>query len=186
MEIVKFEKRTWTEIPKQDNPAFDYIYENQRLQEGFKGRREHCLLICKDIPYGENPITKNKFIVIEVPLTGDVIRRGLFWNFSDADTFARALANSNNDSCGLHLRNVSCSAMLQSLKKHEGEVVEYFSRGRYRRMILAAVQTEKGRINGIYESRIGDIRLNYCDGKIREWDGFWTNKIERIRLLADS
>ena len=83
-------------------------------------------------------------------------------------------------------QNVSCSALLQRLKKHEGEVVEYLYRGKYRKMTLAAVQVEEGRINEIYESYIGEVRLNYLDNKQREWDGFWTNKIDRIRILADS
>lgn len=65
-------------------------------------------------------------------------------------------------------------------------MVEYFSRGKYVRMVMAAVQVEKGKINERYEGNIGDVRLNYCDGKRREWDGFWTNKVERVRLLADS
>ena len=92
MEIVRFKKQNWMEIPKQDNPAFDKIYENQRLQEGYKGRRTHCLLICKTLPYEAKSVGKNGYVVIEIPLTGDIIRRGLFWDFENAELFAEALA----------------------------------------------------------------------------------------------
>jgi hypothetical protein len=93
MEIVVFKDQKWTEISKQDNPAFDYIYENQRLQEGFKGRRTHCFLICKVLPYEES-VGKNGYAVIEVPLKGDVIRRGLFWKLEDAEVFADRISGT--------------------------------------------------------------------------------------------
>jgi hypothetical protein len=72
---------------------------------------------------------------------------------------------------------------LHALKKHEGKMVEYFYRGKYRQMLLAAVQTEEGvKINGTYMSFVGDVRLNYTDGKTRDWNGFWTTKLRRIKV----
>lgn len=88
MEVIVFENKTWNEIPQQDNPAFDYLYENQRLQEGCKGRRNECLMVMKVMPYEASSVGENGFGVIHVPLNGDVIRRGLFWNIEDAKLFA--------------------------------------------------------------------------------------------------
>jgi len=91
MEIIKFKDKTWTEIPKQDNPTFDYKYDDPRLQEHIIGRRHHCLLICKVLPYEYKAVSNDGYVVIEIPITGDVIRRGLFWNFDNAELFASAL-----------------------------------------------------------------------------------------------
>lgn len=95
MEIVIFENKKWNEIPEQDNPAFDYVYENNRLKEGFKGRRNACILISKVMEYRSKGVGENGYSVIEVPLNGDVIGRGLFWNIEDARLFAGALAKQN-------------------------------------------------------------------------------------------
>lgn len=84
------------------------------------------------------------------------------------------------------IQNVSCSDFLQRLKKYEGMHVEYLYRGKYRKMMLMAVQLDNELINNTYKGLIGDVRLNYCDGKTREWAGFWTNKVENIRLLDDN
>lgn len=94
MEVIIFETKMWNEIPQQDNPAFDYLYENQRLQEGYKGRRNECLMITKALPYEQSSVGANGFVVIHVPLNGDVIRRGLFWNIGDAKLFAYQAALS--------------------------------------------------------------------------------------------
>ena len=72
---------------------------------------------------------------------------------------------------------------LAELKKLEGQDVEYLFRDKYRRMNMAAVQTDENRIKGCYKGYVGEVRLNYTDGKPREWDGFWTNKLDRIRIL---
>jgi len=93
MEIVTFSTQDWTEIPKQDNPTFDYIYDDARLQERIVGRRKNCLMICKVLPNQQKVVGKDGFVVIEVPITGDVIKRGLFWHLKHAELFASALAN---------------------------------------------------------------------------------------------
>lgn len=87
---------------------------------------------------------------------------------------------------------------IQELKNHEGEVVEYFFRGKWRKYLLAAVQSEepcgckevseehrrKHLIHGIYQGRKGDFRLNKIGPiKYASHDGTWVNKIERIRLI---
>lgn len=75
---------------------------------------------------------------------------------------------------------------LKELKLKEGENVEYLYRGKYRLFKLIAVQTEEEimiRDSLHYRGNIGDFRLNYVDNKPREWAGFWTNKIDRIRLI---
>lgn len=94
IEIVTFEDKRWDEIPQQDNPAFDYVYENNRLQEGFKGRRNACILITKVMPYRSKGVGENGYNVTEVPINGDVIGRGLFWNLKDATLFAEALSQN--------------------------------------------------------------------------------------------
>lgn len=88
MEIVVFEDKKWSEIPEQDNPAFDRLYEDSRLQRGYKGRKAHCLLICK---------RSNGYNVLEIPIWGDIISRGLFWNLNDAKIFAEALASREKE-----------------------------------------------------------------------------------------
>jgi len=97
MKIVIFKDKTWKEIPKQDNPTFDYIYENTRLQEGLIGRRTHCLLICKVLPYRSNGVGKNGYEVVEIPITGDIVTRGLFWHLEYAKLFAEALAKVKDE-----------------------------------------------------------------------------------------
>ena len=72
---------------------------------------------------------------------------------------------------------------IEELKIHEGEVVEYLYRGKYRKMLMVAVQSEPGLIKGIYQADVGYVRLNYIDKNvIREYAGYWTKHIERIRL----
>jgi hypothetical protein len=88
MKIITFKNKRWDEIPKQDNPAFDYI----DLNEYESLRREACILITKVMPYRR--ISKDGYSVTEVPKQRiDVICRGLFWNLEDAQAFANAIAN---------------------------------------------------------------------------------------------
>ena len=89
IEILKWEDKQWHEIPKQDNPAFDYKYNDARLQERIIGRHNHCLIICKVEDYESKSVGKNGYVVIEVPSEPkDVIRRGLFWHIEHAEQFA--------------------------------------------------------------------------------------------------
>jgi len=87
---------------------------------------------------------------------------------------------------------------IYDLKKYEDRRIKFFYRGKYRDFILAAVMDKepckctfdstehktKHLINGQYQSKFGDFRLNYVYGnnKKREWNGFWTNKIENIKI----
>ena len=86
MEIVTWKDKTWTDIQQQDNPAFDYT------EKDGKPRRNQCLLVMKVLPYEETAVGKDGYVVIEVPIYGDVIRRGLFWHYEHAEMFAGALA----------------------------------------------------------------------------------------------
>lgn len=73
---------------------------------------------------------------------------------------------------------------LEQLKQKEGEIVEYFYRGKYRQYKLVAVQLDEHKIikNDIsYHAEVGKFRLDYIDDKIREWGGFWTDKISNIK-----
>ena len=77
--------------------------------------------------------------------------------------------------------------LLVLLKAHEGEFVEFFFRGKYRKFELVAVQIDDNFVKGNYKGRIGDVRLDYAyPSKNREWDGFWTNKIENIKLIEQN
>ena len=96
MEVLIFENKTWIEIPQQDNPAFDYLYENTRTKEGYKGRKHECLMVTKVLPYEEYAVGKNGYVVVYVPIYGDIIRRGLFWNIEDAKLFAFRLNDIYN------------------------------------------------------------------------------------------
>lgn len=80
--------------------------------------------------------------------------------------------------------------LLNKLKEYEGKVIEYFYRGKYRQFLLIAVQTEEDVIT-IHDGRkymgfVGEIRLDYVDGKNRDWFGFWTKRIERVLLTTPS
>ncbi len=88
---------------------------------------------------------------------------------------------------------------LKQLKKIEGQTIEFLFRGKYRPFILEAVQDKEPctcsvvsdehkknhLIKGCYQSYFGEVRLNYAygDNTKREWDGFWTKKIELIRKI---
>jgi hypothetical protein len=89
MEIVIFNDKTWKEIPKQDNPAFDYY----QVDEYTKHRHNECLMITKASPYMEK-VAIGGYVVNELPIKGDVIHRGLFWHLEHAELFAEALAKN--------------------------------------------------------------------------------------------
>lgn len=75
---------------------------------------------------------------------------------------------------------------IEELKAHEGEIVEYLYRGKYRKMLMQAVQSEPGLIKGIYQADVGYVRLDYLDKNVaREWWGYWTKYIERIRVTEE-
>ncbi len=76
--------------------------------------------------------------------------------------------------------------LIHELKKNEGQIVEYFYRGKYRKMRLFYVQNETSLMGNGCPTTIGNIRLVYVDDKYREWAGFWTNKIERVRFLTEA
>lgn len=84
MEILIFKDKMWNEIPEQDNPAFDYIGENGT-------RKQECLLITRALPYKQKIVGQLGYCVIHIPLEGDVINRGLFWNLKDSEVFAEAI-----------------------------------------------------------------------------------------------
>lgn len=87
MEIVKFENKRLNEIHKQDNPVF-----NTSNYTGEELRADECILICKvaDARYSG---VLDGFKVIHVPIRGEIVSRGKFWNIEDAMVFAEALAN---------------------------------------------------------------------------------------------
>lgn len=93
LEILTWEDKQWHEIPKQDNPAFDYEYNDARLQERIVGSHNRCLMICKVENYESKLVGKDGYVVIEVPINGDVISRGLFWNLEHAQMFAETFSN---------------------------------------------------------------------------------------------
>lgn len=107
MEVLIFENKNWSEIPKQDNPAFDF-------QESSKNRKEECLIVAKVLPYESQSVGDKGYVVIHVPITGDVIRRGLFWNLEDAKTFACKASAQLIDAAPDLLE--SCVLMLQAFK----------------------------------------------------------------------
>ena len=86
MEIIIFKDKMWNEIPEQDNPAFDYVDGESK-----NGRNQKCLMITKVLPYRQKCVGQDGLVVIEVPLEGDVISRGLFWNLEDANLFAKTI-----------------------------------------------------------------------------------------------
>jgi hypothetical protein len=85
-----------------------------------------------------------------------------------------------------HIIKNKQSQLLSKLKRHEGQVVEYLYRGKYRKMLMVAVQSEPGLIKGIYQVDVGYVRLDYIDKDVvREWWGYWTKHIDKIRLIPN-
>lgn len=84
MEIVKFESKTWQEIPDQDNPAM-HLHE---YPEGHR-RPDECIMIFKGRHRG---ITDGGLVVAHVPLRGDIVKKGVFWTVENAEAFANLLA----------------------------------------------------------------------------------------------
>jgi len=86
IDICTFDK-TWVEIPKQDNPAFDY-------KDNENNRWLKAILVCKVLPYHARSVGNDGYVVIYIPISGDVIKRGLFWNFEDAMKFAQTISDN--------------------------------------------------------------------------------------------
>lgn len=78
----------WDKIQEQDNPAFDYKTEKS------EGRYNEAVLVMPVLPYKEKAVGKSGWVVIEVPIHGDVIKRGLFWHKEFAMIFAYKIAES--------------------------------------------------------------------------------------------
>ena len=91
-EIIEFKNLRWQEISEQDNPAYDYInHKENRII-----RNAECIIICKvaDIRHS---CVGDGYVVIFVPYIGDVIRRGLFWNYDDAVKFANSICDKDKE-----------------------------------------------------------------------------------------
>ncbi len=70
------------------------------------------------------------------------------------------------------------------LKKHEGEIVLYQRGKKQIEMIIILVTNDKDMKKDGYSGYPYEIRLNYVDGKLREWSGFWTSKIDKITIKS--
>ncbi len=101
MKINIFKDKDWTEINTEDNPAFSYVDKEKKI------RGAKSLMIVKVLPYRAKVVGVDGFTVIEVPTQGDVISRGIFWKFQDAELFAWAVKRS--------------SETIPPLKKEEGK-----------------------------------------------------------------
>tara|TARA_R110000744_G_scaffold379633_1_gene498209 strand:+ start:187 stop:462 length:276 start_codon:yes stop_codon:yes gene_type:complete len=86
MEIIKFLDKTFNEIPEQDNPTF-----NTTKWTGETLRVNECLMVCK-VSDPRHSGVKNGFKVIYVPLSGEIISKGNFWESDMAELFAEALS----------------------------------------------------------------------------------------------
>jgi len=85
MEIIIFNDKMFNEIPTQDNPTFDYLHNDRA-----NNRRNECILVCKSLPYRQQCVGEG-YTVTHIPLEGDIVARGLFWNIEDAETFAKSI-----------------------------------------------------------------------------------------------
>ena len=92
MEIVIYQNQNWHQIPVQDNPAFNLDGSGRKNE-----RMKKCLLVMKVLPYESKAVGNDGFVVIEVPIRGDVIRRGLFWNIDDATKFAVKISENDKN-----------------------------------------------------------------------------------------
>ena len=86
MEVVNFKTKKFNEIPEQDNPVF-----NTSNHTGEERRADECILICRVAQANVSGVSDG-FKVIYVPIMGEIISRGKFWNIEDAVLFAEALA----------------------------------------------------------------------------------------------
>lgn len=78
---------------------------------------------------------------------------------------------------------------IANLKNHIGSTVQFKRGSRYVSMILVAV-TLPDKTYGVLKDRYKgypfDFRLNYPDHETntkRMWDGYWTNNIDRLKLI---
>jgi len=86
MKILIFKDVRWQDIKDEDNPTYHYINHKTRG----KIRREQAILVCK-VASPKYSSVGDGYCVIFVPIEGDIIRRGLFWNFDDACVFAESI-----------------------------------------------------------------------------------------------
>jgi len=84
LDIVKFEDKTWQEIPDQDNPAM--IYFPDQSNYGAPITKE-CLIIYKGT---HDRFLNGGFVVAHNPKEGDITRLGVFWRLEAAELFAEA------------------------------------------------------------------------------------------------
>ncbi len=90
MEIVFFHKKTWKEIPRQDNPAF--MTKKEWEDQGING----CLVICKSENYRVNGaiIDVIRITPVENPLREDSVTTiGSFWLLEYAELFAKSVVS---------------------------------------------------------------------------------------------
>lgn len=92
MNIIIFRNQNWSQIPYQDNPAFENDGSHRKNE-----RMRRCLLVMKVFPHESNDVGKDGYEVTEVPIRGDVIRRGLFWNIDDAIMFATIISENESN-----------------------------------------------------------------------------------------
>jgi len=93
MEVIAFKDSRWQEIPEQDNPALSY--RNDRVSGWI--RTKECIIVCKVADVRHSGVGDG-YTVIFSGFEGDIIRRGIFWEFKMAIIFAKSLSeNIPND-----------------------------------------------------------------------------------------
>lgn len=87
MDIEIFKTQCWNEIPRENNPTFDYT--NNDVSK----RHKQCIVICRAFTRDGVGITGMR--VVFIPLKGEVKNLGLFWNIDNALLFAKSYADEN-------------------------------------------------------------------------------------------
>jgi len=82
--IVKFEYKKLLEIPAAENPIF---HRDDKLDEClmiYKGNKDHNL----------HRITDGGFVVAHIQPGKDLVKKGLFWTFENAEIFAESFVDN--------------------------------------------------------------------------------------------
>lgn len=87
--IVVYTDRLWSDIPRQDNPAYHYKHDD------YGERESEAILISRAVEYRING--QGEYVVTYIPLQGVFVHRGSFLELSDALLFAKALSERKHD-----------------------------------------------------------------------------------------
>jgi hypothetical protein len=82
--------------------------------------------------------------------------------------------------------SISQKICIENLRSWHGKLVEFKYRNKTNIMRVEAVILHPNETIGDYGAYPYQFRLNWTDGKKRQHQGFWTNKIDNLKLIKDT